>query len=171
MNESLENTLTTWHTEPQESARRLIDHYGEPDEYSATQLIWHNTTDGWKRTILVDEVVPHNFPAPHNDYLAQSIDYKVPLDMHSTLAAYDGSLTVERTKGEMSARCGGTSMNFVAVNLAHEIIIGERTIDDARVEYARLYRLHQNGETHPYTEGFVFDLPTSDTKDSDVAIV
>lgn len=171
MNEDLENVITTWNKEPQQSARRLVEHYGEPDEYSATQLIWHNTPDGWKRTILVDEVIPHNFPAPHSDYLEQFIDYKVPLDMYSTLATYDGSLIVERTKGEMSARCGGTSMNFVAVNLAHEIIIGERTIDDARVEYARLYQLHQSGGNDPYIKGFVFDLPTSDTKDGDIAIL
>lgn len=71
MNNDLENVIATWNTEPQEAAKRLVDYYGEPDEYSATQLIWHNTTDGWKRTILVDEMIPHNFPDSHHDYLGQ----------------------------------------------------------------------------------------------------
>ena len=73
------------------------------------------------------------------DFLEQFIDYKVPVDMFSKLAEYDGSVIAERTKGELSARCGGTSMNFVAINLAHEIITGRRTVAEARDEYTRLY--------------------------------
>jgi hypothetical protein len=169
MNKSIKSIIKDWPKDPRESAERLIEHYGEPAEYSQSQLIWYETDDGWKRSVLSREEVSHNFPAPHTDYLEQFINYKVPLDMYSQLAEYDGSVIVERTKGEISARCGGTSMNFVAINLAHDIVSGRRTVDEARREYGRLYEAHNAGEKPPYTQAFQFELPSEATKDPDVA--
>jgi len=167
MDRNLEEVIKNWPKEPRESARRLIEYYGPPDEYSASMLAWRNTRDGWKRTVLSKEEVPHDFPAHHTDFLEQFIDYKVPVEMYSKLAEYDGSVIAERTKGEILARCGGTSMNFVAINLAHDIVTGQRTVAEARQEYARLYRAYQNGEKPPYTQSFQFPLPRGDTKDLD----
>jgi hypothetical protein len=163
---AVQQIIKHWPKEPQESAEPLIDYYGQPDEYSESQLIWNRTFDGWKRTVLSKEETPHNFPAHQADFLEQSIDYKVPIEMYSKLAEYDGSVMVERTRGELSTRCGGTSMNFVA-NLAHDIITGERDVQAAREEYAKLYQAHQKGEKPPYTTKFQFDLPTGDTRDLD----
>src|SRR5688500_17178466 len=122
MQQTVDDLIKQWPKEPRESAARLIEHYGPPNEYSASQLIWYDTSDGWKRTVLSREEVVHDFPAPHKDFLVQVIDYHVPVHLFSTLAEYDGSVMVDRTKGELAARCGGTSMNFVAINLAHDII-------------------------------------------------
>ena len=171
MNTALERTISNWPEEPRRSAERLIEYYGEPHEFSDSQLIWRNTNDGWKRTVLSRDEVPHNFPAPHTDFLEQFIDYKVPVEFYSKLAGYDGSLMIERTKGEMSARCGGTAMNFVAINLAHDIINGCRTVGEARAEYARLYQGYKIGKKHPYTQKFNFELPRQDTGDPDVAFL
>ena len=167
MDAQIENIVRQWPKNPREAAGRLVDYYGPPDEVSGSRLIWHDTRDGWKRTELSSEEVPHDFPAHHTDYLEQFIDYRVPLEMYTPLAEFDGSVIVERTKGEMSARCGGTSMNFVALNLAHDIVTGKRSVEDARREYARLYRAFKKGEKPPYTQAFQFDLPR-DTRDPDV---
>jgi hypothetical protein len=50
--------------------------------------------------------VDHYFPVRHPDVLEQAVHYRVPTDKFDELAAYDGSVIVERTKGEISARCG-----------------------------------------------------------------
>jgi hypothetical protein len=89
--------------------------------------------------------------------------------MYSALAKFDGSVVVERTKGEMSARRGGTSMNFVAVNLAHDILTQKRTIEEARSEYTRLDDAYKRGEKPPYTQNSQFELPTDNTQDRDVS--
>lgn len=165
------NLVEDWPKEPRESARRLIDYYGPPQECCRSELIWYATRDGWKRTVLSREEIPHDFPSPHTDYLEQFIDYRVPIGMFSKLAEYDGSVIAERTKGELSARCGGTSMNFVAINLAHDIVTATRTVAEAREEYTRLYVAFKRGEKPPYTQGFQFPLPTGDTKDRDVPAI
>lgn len=164
---TLQSVIASWPKEPRESAERLVEHYGPPQEYTPSQLIWRNTHDGWKRTVLTAEETPHEFPAHHTDFLEQFIDYRVPIEMFSALAAYDGSVVADRTRGELSARCGGTSMNFVAINLAHDIVRGTRTIDEARAEYARLYREYERGERPPYTQGFQFERTNGDTRDPD----
>lgn len=61
---------------------------------------------------------------------------RVPPDKFDDLALYDGSVIVERTKGEISARCDQEPMNFLALNLAHDIITGKRSVGDARKTYA-----------------------------------
>lgn len=166
MDKAIEQVIKDWRENPRKSAERLLEYYGEPDEYSDSQLIWYDTDDGWKRTVMRNQEIPHEFPAPHTDYLEQFIDYQVPIEMYSKLAEFDGSVIVERTKGEMSARCGGTSMNFVAINLAHDIITETLTVEDARKEYARLYKAFQEGEKPPYTQEFQFDIQ-SNTGDPD----
>ena len=169
MHHTVEDVIKNWPDEPRESATRLIEEYGPPAEFSSSLMIWRNTPDGWKRSELSSELTEHHFPAKHNDFLEQFVDYKVPVGMFSTLAQYDGSVVVDRTRGEMSARCGHTSMNFVAINLAHDIITGRRTVELARAEYSCLYEAYQNGEKPDYTQAFQFDLPLDDTKDPDVA--
>ena len=144
-----------------------LGRYGQPDEYSESRLIWYETPDGWKRTELFSEEVPHEFPSSHTDFLEQSVDYKVPVEMFSPLAEFDGSVIVDRTKGELSARCAGTTMNFVAINLAHDIVTGKRSVQEARDEYTRLYTAYKQGEHPPYTTGFQFELPHGETGDPD----
>ena len=97
MLEEIGRVVRGWPAEPRQSAERLIDYYGEPQEFSASQLIWYATKDGWKRTVLSRVETPHVFPAPHTDFLEQFIDYRVPLDRCSALAEFDGSVIVERT--------------------------------------------------------------------------
>lgn len=80
-----------------------MEYYGAPDEYSASQLMWRSTgTVGSARCWFKDEAA-RDFPAPHTDFLEQSIDYKVPLEMYSKLAEYDGSVIAERTKAASAA--------------------------------------------------------------------
>jgi hypothetical protein len=62
-------------------------------------------------------------------------------------------------------------MNFVAINLAHDIVAAKRTVAEAREEYTRLYVAFKRGEKPPYTQGFQFPRPTGDTKDRDVPTI
>lgn len=164
-----QSIIKDWPKEPQESAKRLVQEYGEPAEYSRSRLIWYETKDGWKRTVLSNEEIPHDFPSHHTDFLEQFINYRVPIEMYSTLAEFDGSVIAERTKGELSARCGGTSMNFVALNLAHDLITRKTTVQEARAEYTRLYDAYKRGEKPPYTQAFQFKLTEANTQDPDVS--
>jgi hypothetical protein len=104
---------------------------------------------------------------PHQDVLEQVINYRVPPDKFDELARYDGSVIVERTKGTMSARCDKEEMNYLALNLAHDIVIGKRNVEDARAFYAKTAKAFKSGEKHPYTQRLQFRADRSGTADPD----
>lgn len=48
MHRRLDEIIKDWPKEPREAAKRVIAHYGAPDEYSESRIIWNHTKDGWK---------------------------------------------------------------------------------------------------------------------------
>jgi hypothetical protein len=145
----------------------MIGKYGQPQGAIADMLVWNNSGP-WKRTIVYRDTVSHSFPTPHPDLLEQFIDYKVPVDKYDDMAAYDGSVIVERTKGEMSARCDKEGANFLAINLANDVATGAKTMVEARAYYTQAMKTFmQTGQMDPYMQSFKFTLPTSGTKDPD----
>lgn len=163
---SLARILDAWTDKPRQVADQMIQQYGEPHEATASRLIWFNSGP-WKRTIVYRDEVPHNFPKPHTDLLEQFIDLEVPVQAFSDLAAFDGSVIPERTKGEISARCDMEPMNFLALNLAYDIISGKRSVDDARKTYAEVATAFMSGDPSPYVEELTFDPPRAGTADAD----
>ncbi len=163
---AVESIIAGWADIPRKVARTMIEKYGPPNEATPSRLIWFDTGP-WKRSIVYRDEVPHNFPKPHTDVLEQFIDYKVPVEKFSELAAYDGSVVPERTKGEVSARCDMEEMNFLALNLAHDIVTGARTADEARHEYAEQAMAFMMKKPAPYTEGLRFEVPRGGTADLD----
>lgn len=151
-----EEFLRAYPEAAREAGEFLVRKYGQPDEKTASMLIWY-TNGPWKRTILYKEEVKHNFPKAHVDVVEQFVDHKVPADMLDDLYRFDGSLYVDRTKGEISSRCEREEMNFLALNLAHDILTGKRTVDDARQYYANTAAAFEAGQLdNPYLKGLTF---------------
>jgi hypothetical protein len=74
----------------------------------------------------------HNFPAPYYDSVESVLEQRVPTEFFTPMAEYDGSVVVERTAGEVSARCHDEEANNPALNLMHDIVTGVKTITEAR---------------------------------------
>lgn len=163
---TIDELTANWPAKSREVATTVISKYGLPQETTASMLIW-NGNGPWKRTILYRDPVPHDFPKPHVDLLEQFIDYGVPPDKFDELALYDGSVIAERTKGELSARCDKEEMNFLALNLAHDIVIGRRTVNDARRFYAETAMAAMRGETPQYIQRLRFEPQVARAADRD----
>ena len=168
-----ESPLSTWETmtaswpeKPKSAAQELVKKYGPPDEFTASKLMWKKRGQ-WKRISVSREEVQHDWPAPHVDIVEQFIDMRVPPDKFDDLVRFDGSVIAERTKGEVSARCGGEAANFLALNLANDIASGKRTFTDARHYYAKAMKQKEQGTNDPYLEKLVFEVQTSGTADPD----
>lgn len=68
---------------------------------------------------------------PHKDVLEQYINKDVPADKFDDLAEY-GSVITELSKGIISPGCDKEGANLLALNLAHDIIEGNRSVEEAR---------------------------------------
>jgi hypothetical protein len=162
----VKKVLDGWSATPQKVAKEMIARYGSPDEATASFLVWHGNGP-WKRTVLHRVEVPHRFPMAHTDLLEQFIDYRVPSDRFDDLAAYDGSVIARRTAGELSAMCDKEEMNVLALNLAHDIATGKRTVPEAREFYATAAMAFKDGKKPPYTQQFQFQVQRGGTADPD----
>jgi len=154
---SADRMLDGWSPASREAYTFMTGKYGPPAEMTTTMAMW-NRTGPWKRTIIMKDAIQHNFPGPHSDVMEQVIDYRVPPDMADELAMYDGSVIVERTKGELSARCDKEGANFLALNLAHEIVTGRRTVADARKMYGEEIMKMKAGQMTSYTSGLMLPM-------------
>ncbi len=162
--------IRTWPATSRRLARIMVERYGMPHEATDSLLIWHYNSP-WKRTILYRDGVPHHFPASHIDQLEQTIEYRVPPEKCSELTSFDGSLVVDRTRGELSAHCDSEEANTLLLNLAHEIVIGKKTVPEARKIHAQAVKGYRLNWPEPYAKQLQFSTasmfrdreePTSD---------
>ncbi|TFD47305.1 hypothetical protein E3T33_03245 [Cryobacterium sp. TMT1-2-1] len=161
--------LLTWPEEAREAAQLVVDRYGEPDEAQPSQLVWFEVGE-WKRVVATREFWEHQFPAPHHDSVESVIDYRVPPEMFSALAEFDGSVVARRTMGEMAATCHDEEANRLALNLAHEIVTGDRDVTDARAYYSTEFVDARRKAPTPYMEKLNF-VQAGQTVDADIRTI
>jgi hypothetical protein len=158
--------IAKWPADAQKAAKGILKIHGEPYYTTPTMLIWHESGP-WKRIIASNTTTPHNFPGPHPDSVEQFVSYKVPVNKHDEIARFDGSVNIDRTRGEMSARCDAETHNILALNLAHDIIIGKRSVDGARAFYAQAIMIEKKQKMlHRYMLRLNFS-PQGSTNDPD----
>lgn len=163
------DVLAYWPEESREAAQLVVDKYGEPHESTASQLTWFAVGE-WKRVVATKALWEHRFPAPHYDSVESIIDYRVAPDLFSALAQFDGSVVARRTMGELSATCHDEEANRLALNLAHDLISGDRDVPDARAYYSKEFTDSRRKAPTPYMQKLHF-APQSPNPDPDVPTI
>lgn len=160
--------MASWPASARMAATDMMKKYGPPQEVTATMIKWHNNGP-WKYTVISNYETPHRFPGPHPDVMEQAIDYRVPAAMFDELAAYDGSVTADRTQGHLAARCDKEAANFLALNLANDIVMRRKTVAGARTYYGRaIAEFKKSGAMDPYMQRLQFTPTRGKTADPDV---
>lgn len=157
---------STWPEASKSAISAMTAKYGLPSAVTDDMVVW-NSTAPFKRSIVFREEVNHQFPIEHSDVLMQTVDYRVPLDKISQLSKFDGSLIIDRTKGELSARNDKEEMNILALNLADKIVRGEMNSEQARREYTKNAENFATGSTSLMVTALTFSSRGS-TMDPDV---
>jgi hypothetical protein len=152
-----EKIIEGWPERARGAALAMMEKYGPPNRVSGEALVWYNNGP-WQKTIVYRRSRPHSPATRGQDFLEQVIGYQVPNDRINALKRFSERIAVNKAKGELSFRSESESMNFLALNLADEIITGKRSAEDARLFYRDTARLSQSGKTSPYVEGFRFEM-------------
>lgn len=166
--DQMERIMAAWPMASKEAAMFMTKQYGPPAAMTPEMAVW-GRTGPWKRTVVYAREYAHEFPMHHTDVMQQWVDYKASAAMYDDLAEYDGSVVLERTSGEMSARCDKEGANFLALNLAHEIVTGKRTVEDARKIYGEQIMAMKAMRPAPYTERLLFGT-MANTSDPDQSV-
>lgn len=169
---SLDQAIRAWPQAQQETVRMLVEQYGQPSGVMESRVVWTEPESPWQEIVVYQEAVDHDFPMPHKDYLEQSVYHEVPADKMDELAAYDGSIIVYRTEGRLAARCDKEAANFLALNLAHDIINEDKSVEEARQEYADAVQQMQAGNTPDVMRQLSFEpMSAEDAADRDVSLI
>jgi hypothetical protein len=159
----VELLIKDWPEMAKKSAKQTIEKYGPPNEATPSHLVWFNN-GVWKRTIVHRHEIPHDFPQPHTDVIENVINYKVPVEKLTELGRFDGSLYIDRTRGEVSARCDMEAANILSLNLMNDIINGKYTAAQARDLFAEITAAFMWNRPAPYAERLQFSPPTDNTR-------
>jgi uncharacterized protein with HEPN domain len=168
--EMVQTIINDWNTMSKKSANLTIEQYGSPNEAIPSRLIWYNNGP-WKRTIVYRDEIPHDFPQPHTDIIEQVINYSVPQEMYNELAKFDGSLIVEKTRGEVSSRCDMEAANFTAINVMHDICTGKLNAEKGRELLCEVMSAYMMDRPAPYAEKLQFDASNEEKYDTDVVMI
>ena len=91
--------------------------------------------------------------------------------MFGPIAQFDGSVIVERTTGEVSARCHDEQANFLALNLMHDLVTGAKNVEEARSYYAKEFLDARRNKPTPYMEKLHFQPESGRTGDLDERVL
>jgi hypothetical protein len=161
----IEKHLEGWPESRRKLAAELIGRYGRPHAVTASELYWSERAP-WKRIVLHRAGVKHNFPLPHEDVLEQTVNYRVPAAKAGDLLSYNGSLVIDHTRGELSAHCDSEPQNRISLNLADDLVTGNRTVDEALGYHAQMVRAMETHVEELYPQKLKFKiLPSSQTAD------
>src|SRR3989339_895773 len=88
--------------------------------------------------------------------LEQTVHYRVPLSKFEELSRFDSRVVANRSRNELASISDSEKMNFLALNLADEIVIGWRNAAEARFLHDQVSKLAQSGKSSPHLEGLQF---------------
>lgn len=158
-----EANYSKWdHPEAADYSQFLEKTFGEPDEATDEQTVWHNK-DGFKRIVVRDEYILHGSPAPHYDFVYSYIDLEVDENLSDELANCSGSILIDHLKNEVGARCGSLTANAVTLNFVLDVTAG-RT-EPVKEEYEKRIL----GMTDKFERGIktTYDWWTDEANDAD----
>ncbi|HXT00729.1 MAG TPA: hypothetical protein VN915_08655 [Elusimicrobiota bacterium] len=147
-------SIDDWPAKPRALARLMTQKYGRPNEAMASQVSW-NGRGPWKKIVVFRDPDP----AGRQDFLLQSVAYgAVPVDHHwRDLAAFGrGGAAYDPSSHELTARTDSQETNYLALNLADEVLRGRRSARDAQDFYDAASHLSAAGKSSPYMSGLLF---------------
>jgi hypothetical protein len=150
-----ETTIRNWPARPRLEARALIAKFGPPSRFDDDSLVWVDNAP-WTETVVYRRTPEDVAGLNRQDTLKQSIFYDVPDTKIAALKRFDGRLAFDRGTRVLSTYSENEKLNFLALNLAAEIVNNTRSSDEAREFYRKTVELSASGKTSAYMSGFLF---------------
>ena len=146
-----QSVIADWPVRSRALAESLLQEYGIPEESTPTRLTWKGRRP-WSR-ISVDRDA---LDSAHPSGVLQTVAYEVPLKRWRALGWFDRGVDYDPIKRELIARTDGEPTNYLALNLADEIVRGKRTAEEARAFYDETASLAASGKSSPYMKRLLF---------------
>jgi hypothetical protein len=155
-----QSAIASWPVNTKKAAQAMIEKYGQPDGVTDRTLVWYDK-EPWQKVAVFREPVKHATPMPHEDFLENTINYKVPENKVADLIRFDQALVIDVTRGTLSSHCDSEGANFLALNLANEIVTGKRDVASAKDFQKGTLTKSMAGKSSPYMDKLMFSASSS----------
>jgi len=120
-----QNKRPKWkHKDAAEYAEKMVKKYGKPDETGPGKMKWVGK-DGFERTYIKDESIPHNHPEAHKDYVYSTRKMTIPEHLVGPFAKATESILIDRLKGLVTTRCGSLWANALTHAYIEKVVSGK----------------------------------------------
>lgn len=156
-----------WPQSSLSAATEMIEKHGEPTERTEDSLIWRSVPP-FERIIVHKNVHSSRFPTLHQNAVDHVVTYKVPTNKVGDVRRFNGDVSIDSTKGEMTASGQSESMNMLNLNMASEVVSGKLTPEQARTQLEKETLNLMNGQPTTLSQGLTFgrQMNTGDTGQS-----
>lgn len=168
----VEKHIVKWSIDSKDAAHAMMSKYGLPTDVTSNTLVWHHNGP-FAKTVVYRDQVKHLFPTPHNDVVEHFVYYASPnANEVAKIWDFSGSVNLDRTLGMMSSRSDSEEGNILALNLADQIIKGEKSVSEARMDYGKYLMQLSNASEQPshLTQTLVFSTTNERVGDPDHTI-
>lgn len=145
-----ESIVESWPPIAKQTALAMLAQYGPPDEFSKKNLIWNNNGP-WNKSVVSAR--------PEDGILRQYINHDVPIQKAQALARLGAGLKSDLRARELSSASDSEETNYLALNLAHEVITEKMSAEQARELYVKTATLAKAGKSSPAMQRLLFDRP------------
>lgn len=153
-----QSIIANWPANTEKAAQAMIEKYGEPDGITDRMLVWDDKGP-WKRVTVYREAFAHDVPMPHDDFLENKINYKVPANKVADLIRFNQALVIDETRGTLASHCDSEGSNILALNLADEIVASKRDVASAKDFLKSTLTKSLAGKSSPYMDKLLFSSP------------
>jgi hypothetical protein len=158
--QTAEDIIRHWPDLSRKTARALLEKYGPADASGPNALAWRGN-GLWNKTVVYGRSTKYPRVDGEPAILRQIIGYRVPDDKLADLRRFDRRLVVDEAATEISFQSARESTNFLALNLADEIVHRRRTVAQARRFFRYAEQLRMSGKSSKYENGFLFRVRLS----------
>ncbi|MFI5350028.1 MAG: hypothetical protein ACHQ2Z_10825 [Elusimicrobiota bacterium] len=152
-----QTTIEGWPERSRALTYALVEEYGLPGRLNEFAVVWYGNGP-WRRTVVHRDSWSPVLGIRDHDNLEQTIVYRVPPKKLRSLKKFGKRLEFDAAAGELSVRSSSEGLNYMALNLANDIINETRTVGDARDFYRKTEELSKTGKSSPYLEGIMFEV-------------
>lgn len=142
---SPEDSLIRWeHKDAVTYARKMIAKYGKPDSISDHHLGWMKPQFAVSYHKIKDEMVPHDFPKDHHDFVYSFMDYHVLPKYLEVFGHVTGSIGYDGLKQSVWARCGSLGANAVTLDFVKDVCEGNMiNAKEVKDEYSKRMKAYE----------------------------
>lgn len=147
----LKSVIAAWPERSRLIADVIVQEYGVPDEINDSRLDWSSARP-WKKVVVFRDAAAAERPG----VLLEVLAYGLSDDQRRALAGFERGVEYDPIRRELGACSDDEGTNFLAVNLADEVLQGRRTAAQARELYDRTLSLSYSGKASPAMRGLQF---------------